>query len=53
MSGAASKPVSSTEIAHYFWRDNTGWVDEGVANTVEYMHGLENGLSRGQLKPAP
>ncbi len=25
------------------------WIDEGAANTVEYMHGLENGLSQGQL----
>ena len=38
------------EISHYFWRGNVGWIDEGVTNTVEYMHGLENGLSRGQLK---
>ena len=39
------------EVAHYFWRGNVGWIDEGAANTVEYMHGLESGLSRGQLKP--
>ena len=39
------------EVSHYFWRGNVGWIDEGVTNTVEYMHGLENGLSRGQLKP--
>ena len=39
------------EVAHYFWTGNMGWVDEGVADTVGYMHGIENGLSRGQLKP--
>ena len=39
------------EVAHYFWRGNADWVDEGVADTVEYMYGLENGLSRGQLQP--
>ena len=39
------------EVAHYFWTGNMSWVDEGVADTVGYMHGIENGLSRGQLKP--
>ena len=39
------------EVAHYFWSGNVGWIDEGVADTVEYMYGLENGLSRGKLKP--
>ena len=38
------------EVAHYYWRGNAGWIDEGVANTVEYVYGIENGLSRGQLK---
>ena len=38
------------EVAHYYWRGNEGWIDEGLANTIEYMHGIENGLSPGQLK---
>ena len=38
------------EVAHYYWRGNADWIDEGVANTVEYVYGIENGLSRGQLK---
>ena len=38
------------EVAHYFWTGHMGWVDEGVADTVTYMHSLENGLSQGQLK---
>ena len=38
------------EVAHYYWRRNAGWIDEGVANTVEYVYGIENELSRGQLK---
>ena len=39
------------EAAHYYWRGNEDWVDEGLANIFEYMYGLENGLSRGQLQP--
>ena len=39
------------EAAHYYWGGNAqGWINEGVANTFEYMHGRENGLSRGQLE---
>ena len=38
------------EVAHYYWRENEGWIDEGLANTIEYMHGADNGLSPGQLK---
>ena len=38
------------EVADYYWRDNAGWIDEGTANAVEYVYGIENGLSRGQLK---
>ena len=38
------------EVAHYYWRGHAGWIDEGVANTFDYMYGIENGLSRGQLK---
>ena len=39
------------EVAHYYWRGNEDWIDEGLANTIEYMHGVDNGLSPGQLKP--
>ncbi len=39
------------EAAHYYWRGNEGWIDEGLANIVEYMFGRKNGLSRGQLQP--
>ena len=38
------------EVAHYYWRGNEGWIDEGLANTIGYMHGADNGLSPGQLK---
>ena len=38
------------EIAHYFWRGNEDWIDEGLANTFEYMHGAEGGISLGMLK---
>ena len=33
------------EVAHYFWSGNEDWIDEGIANTIEYMHGVENGIS--------
>ena len=39
------------EIAHYYWGGNEGWIDEGIANVVEYLFGVSNGLSRGQLQP--
>ena len=38
------------EVAHYYWIGNEGWIDEGLANTIEYMHGADSGLSPGQLK---
>ena len=38
------------EVAHYYWNGNEGWIDEGLANTIEFMHGVANGLSPGQLK---
>ena len=38
------------EVAHYYWRGNENWIDEGLANTIDYMHGADNGLSPGQLK---
>ena len=24
------------EVAHYYWRGNEDWIDEGLANTIEY-----------------
>ena len=38
------------EVAHYFWSGSEGWVDEGLANTFEVMYGMDQGLSRGQLR---
>ena len=38
------------EVAHYFWSGNEGWVDEGLANTFEVIYGMDQGLSRGQLR---
>ena len=38
------------EVAHYYWIGNADFIDEGLANTVEYMHGINSGLSSGQLK---
>ena len=38
------------EMSHYYWLGNDTWIDEGVANIVGYIHGLEMGLSRGQLR---
>ena len=38
------------EIAHYYWSENEGWLDEGLANTIAHMHGISNGLSSGQLR---
>ena len=37
------------EIAHYFWRANADWIDEGVADTFPFMHGVEIGMSPGLL----
>ena len=39
------------ETAHYFWTGNEDWIDEGLANIVEYQFGLQMGLSHGQLQP--
>ena len=39
------------EVAHYYWKgSNADWIDEGLANTIEHMHGIANGLSSGQMK---
>ena len=40
------------EIAHYYWRVDPDWIDEGVANTFEYLHGVESGVSQGLLERA-
>ena len=36
------------ETAHFFWRDHASWIDEGVANTFEYLYGVDEGVSPGQ-----
>ena len=38
------------EAAHYFWSGNEDWIDEGLANIIEYQFGLQMGLSHGQLQ---
>ena len=40
------------ETAHYYWRIDPNWVDEGVANIFEYMHGIEKEVSPGLLEKA-
>ena len=38
------------EVAHYFWRGNEDWIDEGLANTFEYLH-QRGKVSPGLLEP--
>ena len=38
------------EVAHYFWRGSENWMDEGLANIFEYMHGSEESISPGLLE---
>ena len=38
------------EVAHYYWRNEPNWVDEGVANIFEYMYGVENETSPAFLQ---
>ena len=38
------------ETAHYYWRDNADWIDEGIANIFEYMYGVQSGISPGLLE---
>ncbi len=26
------------EVAHYFWRGNEGWIDEGIADLVQFLY---------------
>ena len=40
------------EAAHFFWRGHASWIDEGVANTFEYLYGVDAGVSPGLLKKA-
>ena len=35
------------ETAHFFWRGHASWIDEGVANSLEYLYGLAAGVSPG------
>ena len=38
------------ETAHYFWRGHADWIDEGIADTFEYMYGVDNGVSQWLLE---
>ena len=38
------------ETAHYFWRGHADWIDEGVADTFEYMYGVKTGVSPALLE---
>ena len=40
------------ETAHFFWRGHASWIDEGVANTVEYLYGVDEGVSPGLREQA-
>ena len=37
------------EIAHYYWTRNETWVNEGMADLIEYQYDVESGLSPGRL----
>ena len=39
------------EIAHYFWRGNGAWINEGMANMHVFIYNLDSGLSPNQLRP--
>ena len=32
------------EVAHYFWRGNEGWIDEGMAEAIKKSWGIKNRL---------
>ena len=40
------------ETAHFFWRGHASWIDEGVANTFEYLYGVDASVSPGLRKQA-
>ena len=40
------------ETAHFFWRGHASWIDEGTANTFEYLYGVDAGVSPG-LRESP
>ncbi len=35
------------ETAHFFWQGHASWIDEGVANSLEYLYGLDAAVSPG------
>ncbi len=40
------------ETAHFFWRGHASWIDEGVANTFEYLYGVDAEVSPGlRIRP--
>ena len=39
------------EVAHYFWRGNADWIDEGMANITGRIHSIEQGLTFSALTP--
>ena len=41
---AAFRAAMVHEVAHYFWRGNEDWIDEGMANTIERNFGMNQGL---------
>ena len=40
------------ETAHFFWQGHASWIDEGVANTFEYLYGVDEGVSPGLREQA-
>ena len=38
------------EVSHYYWGGNRGWVDEGLANTVEHLYALDAGARPWELE---
>ena len=38
------------EVAHYFWRGNEGWFDEGLANIVARHHDIQAGVPNWELQ---
>ena len=38
------------EVAHYYWGEQADWFEEGIADTFEYMYGVEIGISPGLLE---
>ena len=38
------------EVAHYYWRGNVGWIDEGMATLIEYIYRIEIGMDQWFLR---